>query len=242
MPVITEIFERNKNKFLPMKIEVISATRLSEELFWNKSPLGISLQRLRHDTRVIPRITFNNQKGLPIIYNDAILSAKNRSFLVFIHDDVWIDDYFLSTRIREGLSKFDIIGVAGNRRITTKQPAWIFNDHTFTWDDKANLTGAVAHAKHPFGRITFFGEVPAECALLDGVLLAAQKAVLVNAQCFFDSRFDFHFYDMDFCRTAKQNQLTLGTWPISITHQSGGAFGSEQWKKSYNAYIDKWGE
>ncbi|WP_190271878.1 hypothetical protein [Chlorobium phaeobacteroides] len=57
-----------------MKIEFISATRLSEELFWNKSPLGISLQRLRHDTRVIPRITFNNQKGLPIIYNDAILS------------------------------------------------------------------------------------------------------------------------------------------------------------------------
>jgi hypothetical protein len=225
-----------------VKIEVISATKHSEEVFWNKSALGISLRRLPHDTRVIPRITFNNRKGLPLIYNDAILSAKNRSFLVFIHDDVWIDDYFLSNRIREGLSQFDIIGVAGNRKRTSQQPAWLFNDLHFTRDDKSNLTGAVAHAKHPFGNITYFGEVPAECELLDGVLLAARKAVLVNASCFFDPRFDFHFYDLDFCRTAKQKKLTLGTWPISITHQSSGVFGSEQWKRSYTTYIDKWGE
>lgn len=225
-----------------MKIEVISATKHSEQTFWNKSALGISLRRLPHDTRVIPRITFNNHNGLPFIYNDAILAARSTSLLVFIHDDVWIDDYFLSNRIRDGLRQFDIIGVAGNRKRASYQPAWLFNDHNFTWDNKANLTGAVAHAEHPFGNITYFGEAPAECELLDGVLLAARKALLVNENCFFDPRFAFHFYDLDFCRTAKQKKLTLGTWPISITHQSSGAFGSEQWKKSYNAYIDKWGE
>ncbi len=225
-----------------MQIEVISATRHSEENFWNKSALGISLKRIAPGNAIFPRIAFNNQEGLSTVYNNGIAAAENQSILVFIHDDVWIDDYFLSQRIVDGLHYYQVIGVAGNRRRVSQQPAWAFINKNFTWDDKVNLTGAVAHGKNPFGPVSFFGAVPNECELLDGVFLAAKKAVLVNANCFFDPLFAFHCYDMDFCRTAKQNKLRLGTWPICLTHQSGGAFGSEQWRKNYSAYIDKWGE
>ncbi len=225
-----------------MKIEVISATRHSEADFWNTSALGISLKRLAPGNTILPRITFNNQEGLPKVYNNGIAAAEKESTLVFVHDDVWIDDYFLSQRVAEGLHHYQLLGVAGNRRRVSQQPAWAFINKSFTWDDKANLTGAVAHGKHPFGPISFFGAVPNECELLDGVFLAAKKSVLVGANCFFDPRFTFHCYDMDFCRTARQNNVTLGTWPICLTHQSGGAFGSEQWKKSYGTYIEKWGE
>ncbi len=225
-----------------MRIEVISATRKSEENFWNTSALGVSLKRLSYDDKLISRITFNNHKGLATIYNNGIITAESKSILVFIHDDVWIDDYFLSQRIAEGLQHYQVIGVAGNRRRITHQPAWAFINKNFTWDNKDNLTGAVSHGQYPFGPLSFFGAVPNECELLDGVFLAAQRSVLVRANCFFDSRFDFHCYDMDFCRTAKQKQLGLGTWPICLTHQSLGAFGSEQWEKNYRAYIEKWGD
>jgi hypothetical protein len=46
---------------------------------------------------------------------------------------------------------------------------------------------------------------------------------------------------MDFCRTARRRNLTLGTWPICLTHQSEGKFGGERWQKSFRVYLDKWG-
>jgi hypothetical protein len=226
-----------------MKIEIICATRHTEGDFWSSSPLGLSLKRLSFEKRIIPCITFSNLDGLPAIYNKKIKSAGDEeSLLVFVHDDVWIDDYFLHQRIVEGLARFDIIGVAGNHRRVRSQPAWAFTSIPFAWDEKSNLSGAVAHGKHPFGKVSQYGAVPAECELLDGVFLASKRSVLTGALCFFDERFDFHFYDMDFCRTARMKSLRLGTWPISLTHQSGGNFGSEQWMNSYRNYLDKWGE
>ena len=104
-----------------MQIEVISATRHSEENFWNKSALGISLKRIAPGNAIFPRIAFNNQEGLSTVYNNGIAAAENQSILVFIHDDVWIDDYFLSQRIVDGLHYYQVIGVAGNRRRVSQQ-------------------------------------------------------------------------------------------------------------------------
>lgn len=162
--------------------------------------------------------------------------------VVFVHDDVWIDDYFLRRRLIEGVERFDVLGVAGNRRRLPGQAVWSCIDANFTEDEPANLSGTVAHGQHPFGALRFFGEVPAECELLDGVFLAARTAVLRDRGLAFDPRFEFHFYDLDFCRSARQCGLRLGTWPICLTHQSGGGFGSEPWKKSYQVYRDKWGD
>lgn len=222
-------------------IEIIAATRLTEKDFWSRSALGISLRRLALDTRMIARIAYSNRRGLPEIYNERIAAADAESVLVFIHDDVWIDDFFFGDRILDGLQAFDVIGVAGNRRRIRDQPAWAFVDTRFTWDERANLSGCVAHGQHPFGKISYFGLVPCECELLDGVFLAAAKSVLANKGVAFDPRFDFHFYDMDFNRSARQRGLRLGTWPICLTHQSGGAFGPENWSVKYRAYLEKWG-
>ena len=222
-------------------IEIVSATRLSEADFWNKSPLGWSLRRLERDGRLAARVAFANRRGLPDVFNERISAADSRDLLVFMHDDVWIDDYFLVDRVVEGLRAYDVIGVAGNRRRVPRQPGWAFVDGMLTWDDRANLSGAVAHGTRPFGGVSVFGPVPAECELLDGVLLAASKGVLQANGVLFDPRFDFHFYDVDFCRSARQRGLRLGTWPICLTHQSGGAFGTKAWAEKYRAYLEKWG-
>jgi len=223
-------------------IEIISATRSTEDEFWAQSALGLSLRRLVDDPRLRAHIAFENTRGLPEIYNSRILAEDGAAddALVFIHDDVWLDDYFFADRIHNGLTHFDVLGVAGNRRVVAKQPAWCFPDTSFAWDDRANLSGIVAHGKMPFGRLTPFGPVPAECELLDGVLLAARRSRLREAGVLFDARFKFHFYDLDFCRSARSKGLRLATWPVSITHQSGGGFASNNWTESYGKYVEKW--
>ena len=221
-------------------IEIVSATRLSENEFWNKAALGISLRRLTHDTRLAAHIAFENQRGLPDVFNTRINSPEGFDILVFIHDDVWIDDYFLADRVVNGLKTFDVIGVSGNRRRVQYQPAWAFIDNKFSWDAGINLSGSIAHGSKPFGAVSAFGAAPAECELLDGVFLAARKSRLKATGVQFDPRFDFHFYDMDFCRSARENGLRLGTWPICLTHQSDGAFGSRRWNEKYRLYQEKW--
>ena len=221
-------------------IEIVSSTRMSENDFWSKSALGNSLRRLAHDHRLFAHISLENKLGLPDVYNTRINAPDAQPILVFIHDDVWIDDFFFADRIIQGLETFDVIGVAGNRRRVSNQPAWAFVDNKFTWDDKINLSGTVAHGSQPFGAISYFGPAPASCELLDGVFLAAKKIRLNETEVQFDSRFDFHFYDIDFCRSARKKDLLLGSWPICLTHQSGGAFGSARWNEMYKFYLEKW--
>ena len=70
--------------------------------------------------------------------------------------------------------------------------------------------------------------------------IAVRREFAQNGSVFFDERFDFHFYDLDFCRTARRAGLSIGTWPISLTHQSDGAFGSPSWRAGYERYLNKW--
>jgi GT2 family glycosyltransferase len=224
-----------------MKVEIICATRKSEAEFPAGTALGASLNRLSYDKRISARVHVDNTHGLPEVYNQSLRAAQDDSAVVFMHDDVWIDDYHFSQRITEGLSVYDVIGVAGNLVRRPGQPAWLFPDLKFTWDHPANLTGSIAHGPTPFGEVSCFGAAPQACELLDGVMLAAKKSVLMEHDVWFDTRFTFHFYDMDFCRTARGRGLKLGTWPISLTHQSTGGFGGEQWRMAHHAYLGKWG-
>jgi GT2 family glycosyltransferase len=58
--------------------------------------------------------------------------------------------------------------------------------------------------RSPFGEVVHFGASPADCELLDGVFLAARRSTLVAQGVCFDPQFDFRFYDMDLCRSARK--------------------------------------
>ncbi len=143
------------------KLTLVAATRLAETAFWSQSALGLSLRRLQADDRLVPRIAFSNSRGLPLIYNAAIEDASAGEWVLFVHDDVWFDDFFIVDHVRQGLQTFDVIGAAGNRRRQPRQPGWAFAsrapDGRFVWDDKAFLSGTVAHGRTPFGRLSRFG-------------------------------------------------------------------------------------
>jgi GT2 family glycosyltransferase len=99
----------------------------------------------------------------------------------------------------------------------------------------------VGHGPNAFGAVSYFGPTPADCELLDGLFIAANASALRERGVKFDERFDFHFYDMDFCRSTRAVGLRLGTWPICLSHQSVGALGTPGWSRNYAAYLNKWG-
>jgi hypothetical protein len=221
-------------------IGIVSATRATYSDFWGKTPLGISLSRLGQDTRLNACIAYENRRGLSEIYNEAIDAEFAHDYLVFIHDDVWIEDVFFCEHVIAGCETYDVIGIAGNQARAQGQVSWAFLSD-LKWDLRENLTGRLGFGAQPFGSIDFFGPVPARCELLDGVFLAAKKATLRQSKVRFDIRFAFDFYDMDFCRTATSRGLRLGTWCISMTHASGGSYATQRWIDGHKNYIDKWG-
>jgi protein O-GlcNAc transferase len=157
-----------------------------------------------------------------------------------MHDDVWIDDADFGDRIVAGLTQYDVIGVVGNRRRAPYQPAWAFVDPLLNWDGDEHLSGAIGHGQKGFGEITVFGPSPSDCEMLDGVFIAARKEALNKEAILFDPLFDFHFYDVDFARSVRAAGLKVGTWPIALTHQSDGAFGTPNWREKYALYLGKW--
>lgn len=185
-------------------IEFVSATRSTLEDFKSSTALGRSLPRLTYNPTIVSTVTTENTTGLPTLYNRAIDTDNKHDILVFLHDDVFIDDYFIGQRIIEGLKVFDVIGLAGTRRRLPGQHIWASVAEKGLEFDKKYLSGILAHTL-PESRfvIGLYGPAPAPCELLDGVFLAARKSKLREAGVRFDERFKFHFYDLDFCRTAR---------------------------------------
>jgi hypothetical protein len=103
------------------------------------------------------------------------------------------------------------------------------------------MSGIVAHGSgFPPANVSCYGAPRQQVKLLDGLFLAVQSQTLLANRLEFDERFDFHFYDMDFCRQAEARNLRLGTWTISVVHESGGNLGSPEWRSGYARYLEKW--
>jgi hypothetical protein len=223
-------------------VRIISATRMDEQAFWKSSALGQSLAIRRNDPRLVFDIAFDNKEGLPKVYNAAIAKAGPRDALMFVHDDIWLDDPQWLDKLLVALKRYDVVGLAGNRRRVAGQPAWLYTkvDEGRYWLDAEHLSGAVCHGKVAKGKVSYFGPSPAHCELLDGLFIAARGDVLKHSRVGFDERFEFHFYDLDFCRAARASGLSIGTWPIMVTHQSTGAFSSAGWHKGRDVYMGKW--
>ena len=227
---------------LPSPIMIITATRSNRDDFFQNSPLYTSVSPIRHpDVGMIT--AFNNRDGLPRVYNQMMdqLNVSDDTILIFCHDDIHIIDFFWPSRIFAALERFDIIGLAGNRRRAPGQISWCFVNDAFDWDANENLSGIVGHGRTFPCPISQYGPVPQECRILDGMFIGVRRKTLREHDLRFDERFCFHLYDMDFCRQAEGKDLSMGTAPITVIHESAGGFGSPSWSDGYRAYLGKWG-
>jgi len=229
-------------------IRFVCATRLSQEEFFARAPLGRSLPVYRTFPKrqmIELRLFAHNREGLSGIYNTAIEESKsNPAILVFIHDDVYLSDFYWAEHLHEALAHFDLVGLAGNRRRVPRQASWMYLDEQFTRDNYDNLSGVLGHGD-PFPNLTqlsVYGEPGQEVKLLDGVMMAVRSHTLIDQGLRFDPRFKFHFYDLDFCRQAEMKEIRMGTWAISVVHASAGKLGVESWRAAYRDYLAKYGE
>jgi GT2 family glycosyltransferase len=223
-----------------VKFRFVCATRESREDFPTKTALGRSLALFKYpfvELRLFP----SNSVGLPTLYNTAIReAAADPAIMVFVHDDVFLCDFFWPNHMYAGLRTFDIVGLAGNKRRVPNQPSWFFKDIELHPDSPENYSGLVAHGTSYPPEINFYGPPCQRVKLLDGLMLIANSETLLSKQISFDERFEFHFYDLDFCRQAELRKLSLGTWTLSVIHQSAGAFGTPSWRAAYVKYLEKW--
>jgi hypothetical protein len=231
---------QNTNQSIP--ITVVCATKLTKDQFILSSQTGKSLFSLRNTSPVQVRLFEENSIGLSELYNLVIEEAKESpSLLIFMHDDVLINDFFWTQRIYDGLKNFDIVGVVGNTRRSNGQPGWIMTNLNGTLDDFKYLSGAIGQgSKFPPEKLDVFGPSGLECKLMDGVFLAAYSETLHASGLRFDPAYKFHFYDIDFCRSAEMLNLKMGTIPLSIVHASYGGL-DQAWLDAYQRYLKKWG-
>jgi hypothetical protein len=229
-------------------IQLVSATQVPKGMFWNATYLGRSLRRFPESLRPPLRMVCGNSgsgaRGLSEIFNQALDSADPGTDLVFVHDDVYLNDWFLGAHVALALDHFDVVGVAGSANPDPAQPSWGLQFDSelnpLGWQPGLLRSGAVNHFDYGSPDVCVYGPTPLPCALLDGVFLACRTSVLQQRGVRFDQRFKFHCYDLDFCPSALEKQLRLGTWPIALTHNSGGNYGSSAFKESARLYLDKW--
>jgi len=186
-------------------------------------------------------MTSSNREGLPKLYNSYITPDIVSEFdcLLFVHDDVFIDDLKCFAKIEEQFkNNIDVVGLAGATTAKLQLPAlW----HLMS--EQKNWTGAVAHPHDDKTiRVTSFGPVPQRCLIMDGLFLACKPNSLMHKSVRFDEGFDFHHYDIDFCLTCNASGLKMSTCNINVIHQSPGLLdsNSETYRRSERKFADKY--
>jgi GT2 family glycosyltransferase len=165
--------------------------------------------------------------GLPSFYNNALSQVENDAIAVFVHDDVYIHDWNLAFQLGQALAAFDVVGVVGSAQVPFGQTGWwhgLDQHGNPSRNDAVIRSGSINHFDSGMVRPDWYGPAPMVCDLLDGVFLAARVDRLREVGLCFDPRFKFHCYDTDFCYSARSLGLSVGTWPIPLTHGSAGAF------------------
>lgn len=221
-------------------LRIVSATRDD----WESAP-AIAQSYL---SKVELSLVEHNREGLPTVYN-KFLEAHPDEILIFVHDDVFIEDTFWVEKLLSVMEDYPIVGLAGSKGLPDPE------NGGFVWWNKSTeylsgavaqyLSGAVAHPHGDAVYVTSYGPAPREVDWLDGLFLAVDAKVVTEAGVRFDERFDFHYYDMDFCLTARQSGLKLSTVPIWVYHESPGATteeAKEAHRQGLHTFAVKWNE
>lgn len=204
-----------------MKTAIISATKETDV---TKTLLYQSLLTLRHFTILNPEYEVfmypQNSLGLSAVYNAAIDSLGPQfTEAIFVHDDVYLDDINIISKVRDGLQVYDIVGVAGGSTPNVVHPAlW----HIMT--KRETHRGFVGHFNKDNTQVymTSFGAVPSEVDILDGVFLGVNCERVKRVKWRFNEGYTFHHYDLSSCLDARALGLKLGVLPVHMVHKSPG--------------------
>jgi hypothetical protein len=163
-----------------------------------------------------------NKEGLSKRYNDILDKCIDKyEYIIFVHDDVYIDDARVIEKLDEAHKEFDIVGLAGGLHPKIQTPAlWHLMCGGF---HGGNLRGAVAHyADDTKLFMTNFGVTPCRVTILDGLFLSIKTEAVKKTGWRFNENYTFHHYDIASCLDANKKKMKLGVAPIWVIHKSPG--------------------
>lgn len=182
------------------------------------------------------KMFLSNSTGLSTLYNSFLIEENRDKIIVFVHDDVLIEDLFFLSKLKDAHNHYDVVGIAGCVSPVIKSPAYW---HLMA--PRQNLRGYCAHMIKNSEQInmTSFGNSFTSVDLIDGVFMSVKVSSLLDSKVKFDEDFDFHFYDLAFSRRVVKSGLKLGVYPFNIRHASGGG-GNQRWKDLEPLFINKY--
>jgi len=178
--------------------------------------------------------------GLCEYYNKIIDNPSNLDYkyIILCHHDISLRYANLSTCLEDGLSQYDIIGIAGGINPVVK------DKNLWHWMmEREDYRGIAAHNTGKGNMfMTSFGSFPDRVAVLDGVFLAFEIDKIQKSKARFDENFKWHHYDIDFSLTCNKNKLKLGVWPVFVYHESPGLkdINDIEWNRSNEYFRKKW--
>jgi hypothetical protein len=187
-------------------------------------------------------MVWNNSEGLPVVYNRKLreYAGSGAEFLVFVHDDVYIDDLKLQDKLRQacyGLG-FKIIGVAGATSLNIAFPTlW----HLMA--ERKHHRGFVHHGAGGIQTVASnFGPTPAEVLIMDGLFMAVHLPSVVNSGWQFNEQYRFHHYDLSSCLDAFAAGIKMGVFPIHLIHLSQGleSISNPEWRESNDRFLSQY--
>lgn len=184
-------------------------------------------------------MVWDNKDGLSKVYNRKIREHQNSDieYLVFIHDDVFIDDLKICTKIRTAheILGYELIGVAGG----VNPRAF----HKAAWHQLCavkSLRGMIFNLMEDGSLNTsHFGPTPSLVSMIDGVFMAVHLPSILKKGWLFNEAYDFHHYDLASSLDALAKGITVGVYPIHLFHKSAGldSFNHPDWLASNERFV-----
>lgn len=240
---VTKNEAQSSERFLTDQVIFVSPTLMKQAEFEKKGHLYETKKRLNEFDW---RIHYENKEGLSVLYNRYITEENRDKIVVFVHDDVIIEDLFVDKKLVEAHKHFDVVGLAGTNKIDFNMPSpflWHLVSDSDRLKNRQCQRGYVAHPTKD-GKIaqTAFGVTPDKVMIVDGLFISCRVSALLDKQVFFDEDFRFHFYDMSFCLRAYRAGLKIGTWPIDVLHYGiGDSFYSHNFEEQEKIFRKKYG-
>lgn len=205
--------------------------------------LSLTMAERAFSCPITPFPIWNNTKGLPEAYNDFLDNHKGFDCVLFIHDDLTINDCQVLEKLNDAMDRgWDVVGIAGSKGFSIPNPS----QRTGWWSPpnaQFGLVGGVLHHDKNNGQsiYTSYGKSPSPALVIDGCFIAVSGRAIARGLRF-DPTFTFHCYDVDLCLTAWEMGLKTGVAPILVTHDSPGlGFMSDEFMQAQNLLVKKWG-
>ena len=190
----------------------------------------------------------NNTMTLTEFGNFGIKTCKDEyDYLILMHADVDLSIYDFVKHLVEVNGKYDIVGVAGTKKLFISQSplTWFTGSHKFV-DDRY---GRITHNHDGMMLESFFNRkkpdvTDTETITIDGLLMCLNKKTMQNEKARFDEQFTYDFYDLDFCINAQVNtDLKIGTFVQPTIHNSlGKSVLSEEYLIPERKFRAKWND